>query len=153
MTRTAKVTMPETRYSNSWEAELTAEQIDALILRLQEARKSLEEKPVIFRPGDIYIRSYEDSPNHDWRVNLTGGSGTGMAHWPHWGRPGGTVVYICPEEWQYIGNLADLLAQGPILMGLTEQEALMTREFSESRRNKIFAAFDHYRAAQKKEEP
>ncbi|MFH0981914.1 MAG: hypothetical protein V2A79_10275 [Planctomycetota bacterium] len=146
MTRTAKVQMPETQYSNSWEAEFTAEQIETLMLRLQQAGKSLEGPPIVFCVGD-----YGYSPvSGFWLVKK--------------GEPAPEVVYdyggarcLFPcdratKKQQRLGNLFDLLTEGPILVGLTEDEAARRFEAAPSRQQKMQAALDRYRAAQKKED-
>lgn len=112
--------------------------------------EKIEQEPDMpdVRAGDVW----KDSLIERYYLNTTGENTGDKPNWQ--ASSGGTAVWCNPNRHVYVVNLFDLLQQGPILVGLTEEEAGWPKEGSpaiESRNQKMDATLAAYR--ERKDQP
>jgi len=99
--------------------DITKEHVPFLREQL-DAIEAQPEEPAV-RIGDIWVGVWPDL----WRVNFTGTNQRGDKK--NWVTSDGTILdYLNPEPHHFVGNLRDLLAQGDVLIALTEGELQQT---------------------------
>jgi hypothetical protein len=99
----------------------TAKDLPDLECQLAKIKSEIEKEkrlPPSVRMGDIWICDTDpDAP----RINLTGKNTCCDFNW--WNSAGISMSRLVPDFHVYAGNVFDILAQGKLLIGFTEEEA------------------------------
>lgn len=112
-------------------AKVTKEEARAILAQCQKI--DAEPEPREWRDGDIVL-SHGDP--REIVVFIAG-----KPNWLHQGQSGFSPNDFRKEDDIYVGNLADILAQGPIVVGLTEEDITSPLPHC----HKCFAALATYR--------